>query len=259
MTPRFPAAAAVVALGFALGMPALALPPAAADPPIAAVQLAPAIELPAIPAGYRAMLTDDFESGALDGKWTILSGTWRAENGMLRSSRPVLLRPVQPLYTPIASTAERPLGLSPAPNPNVAALSSNVSIPNAFRVALVLAGRGVPPATINIGPYLGDDAGSGYRLIYDGEYGSPLKLKFVRGSRAETVASADPTADLYDGNHHTVVWTRDRAGHMIVAIDGQTVVEASDLGIASGFDGFSIVNAGGSWSIDALSVDQPEG
>jgi hypothetical protein len=230
-----------------------------AEAPLAAVQVRPPRTLPAMPPGHRTVFTDEFDGDVRDGRWTTLSGVWRGQNGTLQSSIPVLLRPGRPLYTPIASTAERPLGLSPAPIPNVAAVASNTPVPNAFRVALVLVGRGVAPATIDIGPYLGDDAGSGYRVVYDGEYASPLKLKLVRGGRVETIATADPAADLYDGERHVIVWTRNSAGHMTISIDGQDALNASDLGLASGFDGFSMVNTGGSWGIDALSVATPEG
>lgn len=232
-----------------------------ADTPIREVARppAPTVAVPAAPPGFRVVLKDEFDSAELDSKWTTLAGIWRSRNGELQSSLPVLLRPVQPLYTPIASTAERPLGLSPAPMPNVAAIASTTPIGNAFRVALVLAGRGVAPAAISIGPYLGGDAGSGYRLVYDGEYGRPLKLMATQGGRAEIVAAADIAADLYDGNRHSIVWTRDASGRMTVAIDGEAVLAASDRSIGESFTGLSIVNTGGSWGIDSLAMAQPDG
>jgi hypothetical protein len=245
MTPRIPATAAVVALilGFALT--------AMAEAEDTSSRAAP-------PAGYRTVFEDGFDGATIDPKWTALWGTWRSDGSALLSSLPVLLRPAHPVYTPIASPAERPLGLSPAPTPNVAAMTAAVPIPDAFRIALVIAGRGVAPATINMGPYLGEDAGSGYRLVYDGEFGNPLKLKFARGGQMELVAAADPSADLYDGNPHAIVWTRDRLGRMSVTIDGENALSGSDRGKASGFDGFSIVNTGGSWTIDTVSIQQPD-
>jgi hypothetical protein len=261
MIARTPAAVAVAALGLTLGLPAFAQDAEPYRAPIREIVplRAPApVALPATPPGFRVVLHDDFSGSALDGKWTTLAGTWRGQNGELQSSLPVLLRPQQPLYTPIASTAERPLGLSPAPLPHVAAIASATPIGNAFRVALVIAGRGIAPGAINIGPYLGDDAGSGYRLVYDGEYGHPLKLKATQGGRVESVAAADTTADLYDGNRHMVVWTRDASGRMTVAIDGEAALAASDTSIADRFTGLSIINTGGSWGIDSLSVSQPD-
>jgi hypothetical protein len=272
MIARTPAAVAVVALGLALGAPACAqdadmtrqIPGERPVPTAPIREIVPAaapapVALPATPPGFRVVLKDDFDGAALDRKWTTLAGTWRGQNGQLLSSLPVLLRPLQPLYTPIASTAERPLGLSPAPVAHVAAIASTTPIGNAFRVALVIAGRGVAPAAIDFGPYLGDDAGSGYRLVYDGEYGHPLKLKATQGGRVETVAKADIGADLYDGNRHLVVWTRDASGRMTVAIDGEAALAASDNSIGGSFAGLSIVNTGGSWGIYSLTVAQPDG
>jgi hypothetical protein len=244
MSSRTPAATAVVALilGFAL-----------------AARAEEASSSAAAPIGYKTVFEDGFDGDEIGVAWRTLSGVWRADKGALRSSLPVLLRPTQPIYTPIASAAERPLGLSPAPLPNVAAMTAAMPIPDAFRIVLVVAGRGVTPATISIGPYLGEDAGSGYRLVYDGEFGNPLKLKFVRGARVEVVAVGDPSADLYDGNPHAIVWTRDHLGRMSVAIDGENALNApSDRGKASGFDGFSFVNTGGSWAIDTVSIQQPD-
>jgi len=39
-----------------------------------------------------------------------------------------------------------------------------------------------------------------------------------------------------------------------IIIDGHAALEATDRSITSGFDGFSIVNAGGSWGIDSVVV-----
>ena len=258
MVARASVAVAAAALSLATAHPALAQNAAPVDQ-IQAEAKPRSIALPETAPGFRVVLKDGFEGAALDGKWTTLAGIWRGRDGELQSSLPVLLRPMQALYTPIASTAEQPLGLSPAPLSHVAAIAATTPIGNAFRVALVLAGRGVAPAAINIGPYLGDDAGSGYRLIYDGEYGHPLKLKATQGGRAQTVATADIAADLYDGNRHLIVWTRDGSGRMTVAIDGDAALAATDRSIAEGFTGLSIVNTGGSWGIDSLAVAQPDG
>lgn len=208
------------------------------------------------PAHYVTVLHDDFDDGErIDAaKWSTVAGIWRGEDGVLVTSVPIPLRLDRPIFPPILSPAERPLGISPAPLVSLAAIASNTPIDNAFRIEIVLSGRGVAPATINLGPYLGGDADSGYRLVYDGEHDRPLKLISSNRGKVATVAAATPEADLYNGDPHSIVWTRDAFGRMTVAVDGHGVLEATDRSIAPGFDGFSMVNAGGRWGIDSVVV-----
>jgi len=205
---------------------------------------------------YTTVLTDEFEDGeGFDAtKWDSLAGIWRSDQGVLVTSIPIVLRIDRRAFQPIFSSAEHPLTISPAPLVGLAAIASARPIDNAFRVAVVIGGRGVPPATINLGPYLGDDAGSGYRLVYDGEYDRPLKLISSNHGLIATVASTTPQDDLYNGDMHAIVWLRDQFGRMTIIIDGHAALEGTDRSITSGFDGFSIVNAGGSWGIDSVVV-----
>ena len=205
---------------------------------------------------YTTVLTDEFEDGeGFDAtKWDTLAGVWRNDRGVLVTSIPIMLRIDRPVFQAISSPAEHPLAISPGPPTGLAAIASARPIDNAFRIAVVIGGRGVPPATINLGPYLGDDVSSGYRLVYDGEYDRPLKLISSDHGRITTVASTTPRGDLYDGDMHAIVWSRDPSGRMTIDIDGHAALEATDRSIASGFDGFSIVNAGGSWGIDSVVV-----
>ena len=70
-----------------------------------------------------------------------------------------------------------------------------------------------------------------------------------------TIEFADETPSLSDGNAHTVLWTRDKRGAMVISIDGQEVMRATDRGFRQPFQGFQIVNRGGDYAIRQITID----
>jgi hypothetical protein len=147
---------------------------------------------------------------------------------------------------------------TPEPVPARALLPKQMA--NAFAVRLQVsaqapsAGRG----QLAVGPYQGDQARAGYRLIYRPEAGEAqaafeLMKRGPRGTKA-TVALSDGAPRVADGETHTVVWTRGRDGAMKVTVDGEPVIQVTDRGFSDPFAGLVVHNAGGDYGFDSLVI-----
>ncbi len=102
------------------------------------------------------------------------------------------------------------------------------------------------------GPYTGGDRNGGYRLRY--QPGAPLELVRLARYGGGVVEASRETLRLEDGADHTIQWTRDEGGEMEVSVDGRTLLQASDRGVQGDFDGFTMVNRAGDFSVRSISV-----
>ncbi len=66
--------------------------------------------------------------------------------------------------------------------------------------------------------------------------------------------AVDTQVRLEDGRSHTLRWTRAATGEMTVALDGRELLRATDRGFGDAFDGFTIVNRGGDYTVREVSV-----
>lgn len=143
-----------------------------------------------------------------------------------------------------------------------AAMIAPVRISNAFAIEMELSSRpvgGVAEGRFEIGPYQGEAANAGYRLAVSpgAQPGSP-SLELLRVSPRGTVSTLefyDEPINLQDGQAHTLTWTRDRAGLMVVRLDGQELFETADRGYRESFDGLAVVNSGGDFALRRVTVD----
>ena len=146
---------------------------------------------------------------------------------------------------------------STAPEPGLASVAAEVPIPNAFAVQMEITSRPTDTTErLELGPYQGEARTAGYSLIY--EPGSSPTLVMVKVSSrggTSTIEFADEAPSLSDGNAHTLLWTRDRRGVMVISIDGQEVMRATDRGFRQPFQGFQIVNRGGDYAIRHITID----
>ena len=207
---------------------------------------------------YLARISDDFSDGdyTRNPNWRVLAGAFQVNGGVLQSSVPVVVSQAQPFGRALVQGAfEQALGISPAGPAGTAAIATTRAVDDAFRVSISLAGNGPQGATIDVGPYQGGDAASGYRLLYDGDASRPLKLMLARQGSASTIATSATNANLYDGRMHVIEWTREADGNMQVTVDGTPTMVVRDVAFGGGdFDGFSIINRGGGWSVDHVTV-----
>jgi hypothetical protein len=146
--------------------------------------------------------------------------------------------------------------------PRYAAAIAPVEITNAFFLRLDLTARlvpGVAEPRFEFGPYQGANASAGYRLAYtpDARVGT-ASLELLRlSSRGgiATVEITDQPLDLEDGQSHVIEWSRDRAGRMVVEVDGAQVMEVTDRSYRDPFDGIALVNGGGDYALRSITVD----
>ena len=146
--------------------------------------------------------------------------------------------------------------------PKFAAALAPLRISNAFAIKVDLSQRqlaGLQRGHFEFGPYQGSDAVAGYRLIYSSPapQGTPsLELVRVhsRGTR-NTLELTDAKLPIGDGNVHELLWTRDRGGQMIVALDGKKVFSVVDRSFRDPFDGIAVINAGGDYALRQVVID----
>lgn len=129
-------------------------------------------------------------------------------------------------------------------------------IGEAFRLTAQIAGGSGDQGTrkINLGLYSGDNVASGLRLVHDAEGGGTWRLLRNSGGSVTTLTSGRGSG-LAGGDRHTLRWERGAEGAMTVTLDGRTVLRTgSDAGRADDFDGVSVINSGGAWTLYRVSV-----
>ena len=147
--------------------------------------------------------------------------------------------------------------------PSFAAVQAPVAISNAFLIEAELSLRALQRGGddgFEIGPYQGANAASGYRLSYissDGAAGRAGTFQLLRVSPRGGVAtlefSSQPVS-LLDGAPHTLTWSRDRDGGMVISVDGVAVITVTDRGFRDPFDGVAVVNRGGDVALRRITV-----
>jgi hypothetical protein len=203
--------------------------PVPAQPPVAAPAPAPA-PAPAQPASLAGtrVFSDDFSDGnyTANPAWTSLQGTWTVDKSGLHSD---------------TKAANGQQG-------GVAAISLQQTLKNNFGLEFELtdvANQG----QFEIRVYQGQSKDSGYRLVYL-PANSPVFALYRAGRSGITqVAQTTNTAPLRRGDRTRITWTRDAAGRMVVALDGKTIIEASDNGFRDGWNGVMLVNFGGDFAL----------
>jgi len=127
------------------------------------------------------------------------------------------------------------------------------AIANAYLIeATVIANE--PKGEFSIALYQGDDRLSGYRL--DQLPGETPTLELVRFSRRgnSVINTPEGSLQLGDGKEHHLEWWRGKDGVMTILIDGKEVIKATDLGIKTGFDGLTLANELGDFTLRDVAV-----
>lgn len=209
--------------------------------------------------GYVLLLADDFADGDFtrDPAWRIAAGEFRIARGGINSSVTApQLRSAEDVGRQLLGTVlQRQLGVTLPGQAAGAAAYLPVQIGPAFRLTAEVSARGEPPLQLELGPYRGQNPGHGYRLAYRSGEARPLQLVLVGEGGSSPIATA--AAQLRTSGRHELRWERRADGLMTVALDGATVLEVRDSSLAGGFDGFSLVNAGGDWTLRSLRIEVP--
>ena len=140
-----------------------------------------------------------------------------------------------------------------APQSTYASIYTAAPISNTFKLSLKLTSFN-KNGPLNIGPYQGASASSGYRLVYHPGKETGLVLQRIVGNQVTQVGSYNDPINLEDSKVHEIVWSREATGKMRVYVDGQQVIIATDTQIQGNLDGWLNVNQGGAYWIREIKV-----
>lgn len=140
-----------------------------------------------------------------------------------------------------------------APQSTYASIYTAAPIANTFRMTMKVK-SGTKKGPLNIGPYQGASASSGYRLVYQPGNETGLVLQRIVGNQVTQVGSFNDPINLEDGKTHELIWQREVSGKMRVYLDNQQLIIATDTQIQGNLDGWLNVNQGGAYWISEIKV-----
>ena len=138
-------------------------------------------------------------------------------------------------------------------NDEFAAIFLPLAISNNFAIRLEIASRD-EGGRFDFGPYLGQHGNTAYRITYQPAAANGLVLSRVTSQGVRVLGGSSGPVNLDDGKSHVIDWKRDRSGNMTVTLDGRPAIEASDPMIRKPFDGFLMVNGGGTYWIRSVAI-----
>ena len=205
---------------------------------------------------YRVRIRDNFADGdhTQDPAWRIVSGHFEVHGGGLNSTMvPPSERTEDMGRQILGDILQRQLGITLDGQETAAAAYLPTRIGPEFRITTVISGSAEAHSHIDLGPYRGDQLNHGYRLVYRASQTRPLQLVVVNESGSSVIASA--SLPLARGEHHRLVWARDSEGRMTITRNDEILIDVIDSTSNDRFDGFSLINAGGSWTLHEVTVE----
>ncbi|MEX1108832.1 MAG: hypothetical protein WEC00_07985 [Dongiaceae bacterium] len=204
------------------------------------------------------LLFDDFTDGnyTANPKWTVSAGKYTLDpkgphRGLQSKIVPEGVATGQKIQ--IGNITLGTLGTGQTGAGGHASIYTPVKISNAFRVEMVFTSK-EKFGRWDFGPYQGASGNVAYRVAYFPGVTPGLQLLKVTSQGTTVLASYNQALRLEGDKEHTLVWTRDRNGLMHVAVDGQQLMAVTDTGIKQPFDGFLMVNSGGSFSVRSIAI-----
>lgn len=76
----------------------------------------------------------------------------------------------------------------------------------------------------------------------------------VSPGRSAVVEVSQGTLELDDGRPHSLEWRRAVDGEMVVLLDGREIIRTLDRASGDDFDGFTLVNAGGEYTLGRIEL-----
>lgn len=205
----------------------------------------------------QVFLHDNFADGNYTANpvWKVSAGTWAVDTKGQSTG----------LYSQIgASTSNKVTGndvlkailgvqQQQAPQSTFASIYTAAPIASTFRLTMTFK-SGAKAGPLNIGPYQGASASSGYRLVYQPGNETGLVLQRIVGNQVTQVGAYNDPINLEDNKVHELIWQRESTGKMRVYLDGQQLIIAADTQLQGNFDGWLNVNQGGAYWIREIKV-----
>ena len=212
-----------------------------------------------------SLLYDDFRDGdyASEPRWIAKRGEFWVTQGGLRSrfetptaSRKVADTSTVDLLEGIFRGITGRRAEAQVEPPADAEIHTDLHVTNAFAVRLDIAARGYfqEGGRLEFGPDRGDQQEGGYRLGYEAGQRPSVTLLRVAPGRSSIIESYRATEDLDDGRMHQIEWRRVPDGEMIVFLDGKEIIRTLDRADHDDFDGFTIANKGGDYTIRQIAI-----
>ena len=137
--------------------------------------------------------------------------------------------------------------------PTEARMHTPVRLTNAFALQLRLGSETTDPGRLEFGVTQGT-SGLGYRVAYT-PHGTPSFAILRVGSRGtQVVDTTRKMIALEDHALHDIQFSRARNGRMTLSIDGETVIETADRAFHDPFDGITLINTGGDYTLRRIDV-----
>ncbi len=215
------------------------------------------VEQPVVEARpYRVRVRDNFADGdhTRNPTWRIASGRFEVRGGGLNSTMIPPSERTEDMGRQILSDIlQQQLGFT-LPGQETAALAYlPTRIGSEFRITTLVSGSAEAHSHLDLGPYRGDKLNHGYRLNYRTSESRPLQLIVVNESGISVIASARLPLD--SSGPHRLVWERDSEGRMTVTRNDEILIDVVDRTANDSFDGFSLINAGGDWTLHEVIVE----
>lgn len=142
----------------------------------------------------------------------------------------------------------------PAATDEFAAITAPVRISNPFHIRLEIAAQG-EANRFEFGPYKGQRGGDSYQVTYMPGADGGLMLSRVTSRGTQQLAKSAGGVELTGDKPHVIDWQRDRDGRMTVTVDGKPAIAATDTAIRDSFDGFVMVNGGGTYRVSSVAIN----
>jgi len=215
-----------------------------------------AAALPASTAG-QVFLSDNFADGNYTSNptWKVSAGTWQVDTKGSSIGLSSIIGQSTSNKVSGNDVLKAILGVQEqqAPQSTYASIYTAAPMSNTFKMSMKLV-SGNKKGPLNIGPYQGASASSGYRLVYQPGNETGLVLQRIVGNQVTQVGSYNDPINLEDGKVHELLWSRESTGKMRVYIDGQQLIIATDTQIQGNLDGWLNVNQGGAYWIREIKV-----
>ena len=217
-----------------------------------------ALEPPAVATrGYQVRVRDDFADGdhTRNPTWQVAVGHFEVRNGGLHSTTlPPSEQPANMGRQMLSELLQRQLGFA-LPGGEIAAAAAYlpIEIDPEFKITTVVSGSAEGHSHLDLGLYQGDKLNHGYRFNYRISEPRPLQLVVVNESGVSLIASAKLPPD--NDRALRLVWERNAEGRMTVTHNERILMDVVDSSVSGRFNGFSLINAGGEWTLYELIVE----